>query len=58
MNLHRLLFNRKVVGLAVDNKMTKNLIASALKQIIGRYHSPTGIILHSDRGTQYASYEY
>jgi len=52
------LFNRKVVGWAMDSTMTKELVASALKQAIGRHNPPTGIIHHSDRGTQYASYEY
>ena len=52
------LFNRKVVGWAMDSTMTKELVASALKQAIGRHNPPAGIIHHSDRGTQYASYEY
>lgn len=52
------LFNRKVVGWAMDSTMTKELVISALKQAIGRYNPPAGIIHHSDRGTQYASYEY
>lgn len=52
------LFNRKVVGWAMDSTMTKELVASALKQAIGRHNPSAGIIHHSDRGTQYASYEY
>lgn len=52
------LFNRKVVGWAMGSTMTKELVINALKQAIGRYNPPTGIIHHSDRGTQYASYEY
>lgn len=52
------IFNRKVVGWAMDSTMTKELVASALKQAIGRYNPKSGIIHHSDRGTQYASHEY
>jgi len=42
----------------MDSTMPKELVINALKQAIGRYNPPKVIIHHSDRGTQYASYEY
>lgn len=52
------LFQRKVVGWAMDSTMTKQLCIDALKQAIGRQHPSPGLIHHSDRGVQYASKEY
>lgn len=52
------LYNRKVVGWAMDSTMKKALVTDALKQAIWRYKPQKGIIHHSDRGSQYASYEY
>ncbi|ACL75837.1 Integrase catalytic region [Ruminiclostridium cellulolyticum H10] len=52
------LYNRKVVGWAMDSTMTKQLCIDALKQAIGRQRHPKGVIHHSDRGVQYASKEY
>lgn len=52
------LFNRKVVGWSMSDTMPTELTASALKMAIGRRNPSDGLIFHSDRGTQYASYEY
>ncbi|WP_242651712.1 IS3-like element ISCce3 family transposase [Ruminiclostridium cellulolyticum] len=52
------LYNRKVVGWAMDITMTKQLCIDALKQAIGRQRPSNGVIHHSDRGVQYASKEY
>ncbi len=52
------LFQRKVVGWAMDSTMTKQLCIDALKQAIGRSKPARGLIHHSDRGVQYASNEY
>lgn len=52
------LYNRKVVGWAMNSTMTKQLCIDALKQAIGRQKPPKGLIHHSDRGVQYASNEY
>lgn len=54
MDLH----GRKLVGWAMDSRMKTELIVSALKQAIGRTGASTGLIVHSDRGVQYASKEY
>lgn len=52
------LFSRKVVGWALGARMTKKLAIDAINQAI-RHESPSeGLIFHSDRGSQYASYDY
>lgn len=52
------LFNRKIVGWAMDKTMTRQLVLKALRQAVGREQPPAGLVHHSDRGSQYASYEY
>ncbi len=52
------LFNRKIVGWAMDKTMTRQLVLKALRQAVGRERPPAGLVHHSDRGSQYASYEY
>jgi len=52
------LFQRKIVGWAMDSTMTRQLTLDAIRQAVWRYRSPAGLIHHSDRGTQYASNEY
>lgn len=51
------LFNRKIVGWSMDKTMTTQLTKAALQQAIGRRRPSEGLIFHSDRGVQYASYE-
>ncbi len=52
------LYSRKIVGWAMDKNMTKDLVISALKIAYKRQKSGKGVVHHSDRGVQYASYEY
>jgi len=52
------LFNREIVGWAMDETMTRGLVLKALKQAVGRKRPPVGLIHHSDRGKQYASFDY
>ena len=52
------LFNREVVGWAMDSTMTRKLTLSALRQAINRKRPPGGLIHHSDQGKQYASFDY
>ena len=54
MDLH----SGKVVGWAMDKQMTQNLVMDALKQAVGHARPPRGVILHSDRGVQYACKSY
>jgi transposase InsO family protein len=52
------LYSGKIVGWAMSERMTQELVISALKQAVGRTRPPRGIILHSDRGVQYACKRY
>ncbi|WP_243120817.1 IS3 family transposase [Pelotomaculum sp. FP] len=52
------LFQRKIVGWAMDSTMTRQLVLDALRQAVWRYRPSAGLIHHSDRGSQYASHEY
>jgi putative transposase len=49
---------RCIKGWAMSNRLTKELALDALKMAICNYPETTGIIHHSDRGSQYASLEY
>ena len=50
--------SRKIIGLAMGEKITQDLASSALMDAVGRQGHPEGLIHHSDRGRQYASYAY
>ncbi len=50
--------SRKIIGLAMDDRLTQELAAIALEQAVTRQKPPEGLIHHSDRGRQYASYAY
>ena len=52
------LFSRKIVGWAVDQSMTVDLIENALLMAVSRRGSHLSTILHSDRGVQYRSQRY
>lgn len=54
MDLH----GRKLVGWAMDSRMKTELVSAALKQAIGRTGARAGLMVHSDRGVQYASRDY
>ena len=48
------LFTRRIVGWAIADNMEASLIIRALKQAIVRLSPPPGMLVHSDRGGQYA----
>jgi putative transposase len=52
------LFSRKVVGWACAASMATGLVSSALQMAIGQRQPKSGLVHHSDRGSQYASAEY
>ena len=52
------LFSRKIVGWAIAPGMPAELGASALRMAIQARKPAPGLLLHSDRGSQYASLEY
>ena len=51
------LFTRRIVGWAIAEHMTRQLVLNAL-QMAAKVRKPApGLIFHSDRGSQYASHE-
>ena len=52
------LFNRKVVGWAVDTNMKTDMVLRAYYNAVKRERPEKGLIIHSDRGSQYASNEF
>jgi putative transposase len=52
------LYSRKVVGWSLRDRMTSDLVESALEMAIGRRLPSGDLLLHSDRGSQYASGSY
>ncbi len=49
------LFSRKIVGWAMAPSMPAELVCQALQMAIGQRGVSPGLIVHSDRGSQYAS---
>ena len=52
------LYSRLVVGWAMSERMTAHLVCDALQMALWRRRMPTGVIVHSDRGSQYCSAAY
>lgn len=52
------LFSRKVVGWSLKSRMTKQLVIEAMEMAIKNRKPETGLIAHSDRGSQYCSNDY
>lgn len=52
------LYSRKVIGWAMDQAMPATLVCRALYLAIQQRNPPPGLLVHSDRGSQYASTEY
>jgi transposase InsO family protein len=50
--------SRKIIGLSMSDKLSQELASAALRDAVGRQSPPEGLIHHSDRGRQYASYAY
>ena len=52
------LCGEKIVGVSMDSRMTKELCMNALLDAISHTDDTKGCILHSDRGSQYCSFDY
>ncbi len=52
------LYSRKIVGWAMAPNMPTDLVCSALQMAIAQRQPPAGLVVHSDRGSQYASEAY
>ena len=55
---HKDLFNGEIVGYAMGERLTRNLVSQSLFRAVAAKHPAKGLIHHSDRGSQYCSYEY
>ena len=54
MELH----SRAIIGWAMSHRMKKDLVCDALMMALFRRKFPKGVIIHSDRGSQYCSKKY
>jgi transposase InsO family protein len=52
------LYARKVVGWAMAERMTTALVGDALQMALWARKRPAGVIVHSDRGSQYCAQDY
>jgi putative transposase len=55
---HKDLFTREIVGYAMGNRITKNLVSQSLFRAVAAKRPGPGLIHHSDRGSQYCAHEY
>lgn len=52
------LYSRMVIGWSISARMTAGLTCDALQMALWRRRMPKGVIVHSDRGSQYCSIRY
>lgn len=52
------LFSRRVVGWSTGADREAGLVVRAMKMALGRRQPPQGLLMHSDRGSQFTSAEY
>lgn len=52
------LFSRRIVGWATARTLEANVVLAALQQAVARRRPAAGLVVHSDRGVQYASSAY
>lgn len=52
------LYGRTIVGFSMADHMRKSLVIAALNQAVDRTKAGKGLLVHSDRGIQYASHAY
>lgn len=50
--------SRRIVGWSMNERMKAQLVCDALQMAYWHRKPPPGLIIHSDRGVQYASHEY
>ena len=52
------LYSRAIIGWSMGKRMTQQLMCDALTMALFRRRFPKGVIIHSDRGSQYCSKAY
>lgn len=55
---HKDLFTKEIVGYAMGERLSKNLVSESLFRAIAAKRPSKGLLHHSDRGSQYCSSEY
>jgi putative transposase len=55
---HKDLFNGEIVGYAMGERLSKNLVSQSLLRAVSARKTKKGLLHHSDRGSQYCSEEY
>ena len=55
---HKDLFTGEIVGYAMGERMTRNLVSQSLFRAVAAKRPEPGLLHHSDRGSQYCSDEY
>jgi len=52
------LFSRKIIGWSMQSRMTKDIVLNALLIAVWRRIPQKRVLVHSDQGSQYTSYEW
>lgn len=52
------LYSRRIIGWALDKRMTVSLVERAMSMAINLRQPKSGLIFHSDRGSQYTSHRF
>ena len=55
---HKDLFNSEIVGYAMGERLSRNLVSQSLLRAVTTRRPEKGLLHHSDRGSQYCSHEY
>jgi transposase InsO family protein len=55
---HKDLFHGEIVGYAMGERLTRNLVSQSLLKAVAVKRPAGGLIHHSDRGSQYCAHEY
>ncbi len=55
---HKDLFTSEIVGYAMGERLSRNLVSQSLLQAVATKRPEKGLLHHSDRGSQYCSHEY
>lgn len=51
-------YGNKIVGYSIDSRMKARLAVNALEMAVAHRGNPTGVIVHSDRGSQFRSRKF
>ncbi len=55
---HKDLFTSEIVGYAMGDRLTRNLVSQSLLRAVTTRRPEKGLLHHSDHGSQYCSHEY